>query len=183
MPFAAHEPSAITVGSVSKSIWGGLRIGWIRANPALLQRVSRARPAVDLGTPVVEQLATAELLEAEAQRRPAALATLRAQRDAAVHALREHLPDVSAPVPSGGLTLWATLPSAVATRLAMIAPDHGVAIGAGPRFGVGGAFARNIRIPYSLPASELTEAIRRLAAAKAAIGRGARGRHKPAPLA
>lgn len=183
LPFAAHQRSAITIGSVSKSIWGGLRIGWIRADPALLQRVARARPAVDLGTAVIEQLAVAELLDAGAERRPQARATLRQQRDAAAAALRAHLPDVSASIPQGGLTIWARLPAPVAARLAMTAPDHGVAIAAGPRFGVGGAFARHLRIPYSLPSDQLVEAIRRLGAARQALERGARGRHRPAPLA
>lgn len=32
-PFALHMPTAISIGSVSKSVWGGLRIGWIRARP------------------------------------------------------------------------------------------------------------------------------------------------------
>jgi len=64
----------------------------------------------------------------------------------------------------------------------MIAPDHGVTIAAGPRFGVGGAFARHIRIPYSLPPDELAEAIRRLATARQALEHGARGRHRQAPL-
>lgn len=182
-PFAAHHRTAITIGSVSKSIWGGLRVGWIRAEPALLQRLDRARPAVDLGTPVLEQLAVAHLLDTGAERNAAAVDALRHQRDTAVQALREYLPDVAARIPDGGLTIWARLPTPIAARLAMTAPDHGVTIAAGPRFGVGGAFARHVRIPYSLPPDALAEAIRRLAAARQAIEHGARGRHRQAPLA
>ncbi|WP_432042008.1 aminotransferase class I/II-fold pyridoxal phosphate-dependent enzyme [Streptomyces cadmiisoli] len=48
-PFAMHMPTAISIGSVSKSIWGGLRIGWIRATPSLLERVQQTRYATDLG--------------------------------------------------------------------------------------------------------------------------------------
>ena len=182
-PFAAHHRTAITIGSVSKSIWPGLRVGWIRADPALLQRINRARPAVDLGTPVVEQLAVAELLETGAERNATVVSALANQRDTAARALRQHLPDVAASIPDGGLTIWARLPSPIAARLAMTAPDHGVTIAAGPRFGVGGAFARHIRIPYSLPPDELAEAIRRLATARQALEHGARGRHRQAPLA
>lgn len=183
LPFATHQRSAISIGSVSKSIWGGLRIGWIRADPALLQRLARARPAVDLGTPTVEQLAVAELLNAGAERNPDARTTLRRQRDAAAGALHHHLPDVTASIPQGGMTIWAALRAPVAARLAMTAPDYGVAIAAGPRFGVGGAFARHLRIPYSLPSDQLVEAIRRLAVARQSLERGVRGRHRPAPLA
>ncbi|MFD6891196.1 PLP-dependent aminotransferase family protein [Streptomyces sp. NPDC059957] len=181
-PFAAHHPTAISVGSVSKSIWGGLRIGWIRAVPALLERVARARPATDLGTPVVEQLATAVLLNGGQTRRPEALLHLRAQQDALLGTLAEHLPEVHAPRAAGGVTLWARFPEPVASRLAAVAPDHGVTIAAGPRFGVGGAFERHVRLPYTLPPARLTEAVRRLAAAHRALTAGATGIHTPAPV-
>ncbi|MFJ7270751.1 PLP-dependent aminotransferase family protein [Streptomyces sp. NPDC099050] len=182
-PFAATHPTAISVGSVSKSIWGGLRIGWIRAVPALLERVARARPATDLGTPVVEQLATAVLLNGGHTRRPEALRRLRAQQDALLGALAEHLPEVHAPRAAGGVTLWARFPGPVGSRLAAIAPDHGVTIAAGPRFGVGGAFERHVRLPYTLPPPRLAEAVRRLAAAHRALTAGASGVHTPAPVA
>ncbi|MGW6054163.1 MocR-like transcription factor YczR [Streptomyces sp. NPDC055189] len=182
-PLALHMPAAISIGSVSKSVWGGLRTGWIRALPSLLERVERARPTTDLGTPVVEQLATAVLLNEHQTRRPDALRNLADQRDALRHALAEHLPDVHAPQPAGGLTLWVTFPRPVSSRLAAVAPDHGVTIAAGPRFGVGGAFERNIRLPYTLPPGQLAPAVNRLARAAQALARGATGTHTPPPLA
>ena len=33
-PFAAYAPDTVTLGSTSKSFWGGLRIGWVRAPTA-----------------------------------------------------------------------------------------------------------------------------------------------------
>ncbi|MGV9788490.1 MocR-like transcription factor YczR [Streptomyces sp. NPDC003435] len=182
-PFALHMPTAISIGSVSKSIWGGLRIGWIRATPSLLERVQQTRHATDLGTPVVEQLATAVLLNEHQTRRPDTLRQLRSQRDALCAALTENLPEVQAPRPVGGVTLWATFPEPISSRLAAIAPDHGVTIAAGPRFGIGGAFERNIRLPYTLPPAQLTQAIDRLARAQRALARGVTGTHTPAPVA
>lgn len=182
-PFALHMPAAISVGTVSKSIWGGLRIGWIRALPGLLERIAQTRTATDLGTPVVEQLATAVLLNEHQTQRPGTLQQLRSQRDALRQALSDHLSDVHAPRPAGGVALWATLPEPISSRLAAIAPDHGVTIAAGPRFGIGGAFERNIRLPYTLPSDQLTQAIRRLAQARRALTRGATGTHTPAPIA
>ncbi|MFD9001512.1 PLP-dependent aminotransferase family protein [Streptomyces sp. NPDC059582] len=182
-PLAVHMPTAISIGSVSKSIWGGLRIGWIRALPSLLERVEQARPATDLGTPVVEQLATAVLLNEHRTQRSDTLQQLRSQRDALRQALTEYLPDVHALQPAGGVTLWATFPEPISSRLAAIAPDHGVTIAAGPRFGIGGAFERNIRLPYTLPSSQLVQAIRRLAQAEQALVHGATGSHSPAPVA
>ncbi|WP_330302037.1 MULTISPECIES: PLP-dependent aminotransferase family protein [unclassified Streptomyces] len=182
-PFAVHMPTAVSIGSVSKSIWGGLRTGWIRAVPSLLERLEQARPATDLGTPVVEQLATAVLLNERRTEPPDTLQQLRSQRDALRRALSEYLPDVHAPQPAGGVTLWAAFPEPISSRLAAIAPDYGVTIAAGPRFGIGGAFERYIRLPYTLPSSRLTEAIRRLEQAQLALAQGATGTHTPAPVA
>ncbi|MFD9378039.1 PLP-dependent aminotransferase family protein [Streptomyces sp. NPDC059999] len=182
-PLAVHMPTAISIGSVSKSVWGGLRTGWIRALPSLLERVAGARPTTDLGTPVVEQLATAVLLNGHQTRRSDSLRRLRARRDALGRALTEYLPDVHTLQPVGGVTLWATFREPISSRLAAVAPDHGVTIAAGPRFGVGGAFERNIRLPYTLPPEQLIEGIRRLARAEQALRHGATGTHTPAPVA
>ncbi|MDX3802067.1 aminotransferase class I/II-fold pyridoxal phosphate-dependent enzyme [Streptomyces sp. AK04-3B] len=129
-PLALHLPAAISIGSVSKSVWGGLRLGWIRALPSLLERLERARPTTDLGTPVVEQLSTAVLLNEHQTRRPDTLQQLRSQRDALRQALAEHLPDIHALQPAGGVRLWATFPGPVSSRLAAMPPDHGVTIAA-----------------------------------------------------
>ncbi|MFI7009813.1 PLP-dependent aminotransferase family protein [Streptomyces sp. NPDC050145] len=182
-PLAARVPDAVSVGSVSKSVWGGLRIGWIRARPALLERVVRNRPVTDLGTPVLEQLATAVLLDERRTRRPEALGELRSRRAVLVRELGERLPEVEVPCPAGGLTLWARFPGPVASRLAAVAPDHGVTVAAGPRFGVGGAFERHVRLPFTLPPELLVQGVERLAAARDAVARGAFGHHVPAPTA
>jgi bifunctional pyridoxal-dependent enzyme with beta-cystathionase and maltose regulon repressor activities len=58
-----------------------------------------------------------------------------------------------------------------------------VTIAAGPRFGVGGAFERHLRLPYTLPPDKLTEAIRRLARARQALAQGTTGTHTAAPTA
>ncbi|MGA4841218.1 hypothetical protein [Streptomyces sp. G45] len=129
---------------------------------------------------MVEQLATAALLNAGHTRRPATLQALRTQRDALHRALTTHLPDAQAPHPPGGLTLWASFPHPLSSRLAAVAPDHGITLSAGPRFGLGGAFARNVRLPYTLPPAQLTEAVRRLADAREAVAGGAVGVHGPA---
>ena len=82
-PFAAYAPDTITVGSASKAFWGGLRVGWVRAPLDLMEQLTRARVTLDLGVPVMEQLATVRLLEdpdpiARAPSGPAARAARRA---------------------------------------------------------------------------------------------------------
>jgi DNA-binding transcriptional MocR family regulator len=54
--------NVVIIGSVGKSIWGGLRLGWVRAERDLIQRMARARFASDLGTPILEQLIVAEMV-------------------------------------------------------------------------------------------------------------------------
>ena len=55
----ADDPRVLTIGSMSKAFWGGLRIGWIRATPTLVQRLGRARATQDMASPVIEQLIAA----------------------------------------------------------------------------------------------------------------------------
>jgi len=157
--------TVITIGSMSKTFWAGLRIGWVRANPALVQRLAAARAALDISSPVLEQLMAVELLaradEILARQREAALA----RRAALVAALRSELPSWRFRLPAGGLCLWVELPAARSTALAALADRHGVRLGAGPRFGVDGAFERFVRIPYSLPESVLVDVVSRLALA------------------
>ena len=52
--------------------------------------------------------------------------------------------------------MWATMPDPISSALAALAPQNGLRLAAGPRFGVGGAFERHLRLPYSLdtPARE-----------------------------
>jgi DNA-binding transcriptional MocR family regulator len=163
-PLASLGP-AITVGSLAKTVWGGLRIGWIRAERHTIQRLIRARPAGDLGTPVLDQLlATRVLADYEsmlAQRRE----HLRAGRDHLVAALRERLPEWEVPDVSGGLTLWVNLGAPVSSSLTLAARNHGLLIAAGPRFGVDGAFERFLRIPFSYSPEETDRAVDALAAA------------------
>ena len=52
-PLAAYADDAITIGSASKSFWGGLRLGWVRAPLADMDRALHARIGLDLGAPVL----------------------------------------------------------------------------------------------------------------------------------
>jgi DNA-binding transcriptional MocR family regulator len=168
---AALDPggdTVITVGSMSKTFWAGLRIGWVRAHPALIQRLAAARAVLDISSPVLDQLMAVELLAAAepilARQREAASA----RRDALATALHAHLP-WQFTLPTGGLCLWADLGAPRSTALAAMADRYGVRLAAGPRFGVDGAFERFIRLPFSLPEPVLEDATSRLALAWHAV--------------
>lgn len=173
-PFAAFSKDAITVGSASKSVWGGLRLGWIRAPHGLVDRLTRARVGLDLGAPVLEQLVLTRLLTGDHDAIVALQRQrLREQRDALAAALAATLPDWSFRMPAGGMALWCQLPSAGATALSVEGERHGVLLAPGPSFAPEGGLDRYLRLPYAAPASELVEAVTRIAAAWAVVERSA----------
>ncbi len=174
-PVASHargitDADVVTIGSVSKSHWGGLRIGWIRADPELITRLVGSRSASDLGTPVMDQLAAVHLLNAGDEPVEERRALLRAQRSVLLDELSARLPDWVPTVGTGGMSLWLKMPAPVSTALAATAPSHGVVLAAGPRFGIEGAFERYVRLPYARPADELRRAVAGVAAAYDALG-------------
>ena len=155
----------LTIGSTSKSFWGGLRIGWIRAERSTLATISALRPAIDMGTPIVEQLAAARLLAIAEDVLPERREILRERRALLLTLLHEHLPDWR-PVPGhGGMALWVRLPAPMSSALSAAASRMGLEIPPGPRFGVDGTLERFIRVPYTLPDYQLSEAIELLARA------------------
>ena len=178
-PFAAFAPDAITIGSASKTFWGGLRLGWIRAPRDRMDGLTRARVGLDLGAPVMEQLVLARLLAdadtivAEHRRR------LREQRDRLAAALTEHLPEWRYRLPAGGLAMWCELPAALGTAVADEADRLGVIVAPGPAFAVEGGLDRFIRIPWTRSGDELEEAVRRLAQAWERVARRGAGPDRP----
>jgi len=155
----------ISLGSMGKSFWGGLRMGWIRANRDIIAALSAARAANDMGSPILEQLAATALL-----RRPDNILderrnSIREQRDHLLRLVADELPDWRFDRPLGGLSAWAELPHPVSSALAVAAHDLGVRIAPGSRFGTGGAFERFVRLPFALPNSALSEVVERLAQA------------------
>ncbi|GAB3604701.1 PLP-dependent aminotransferase family protein [Conyzicola nivalis] len=174
LPFAAYGAAgaqAILVGSVGKTVWGGVRIGWIRADRSVIARLVRARSSGDLGTPALEQLIVAHLLgdyDAILESRRRLLTT---GRDFLQAQLAEKLPEWEVPRVAGGLTTWVNLGAPVSSQLTLAARNEGLQIAAGPRFGIDGAFERFLRIPISYPEAETVRAVDALAAAWRSVGR------------
>ncbi|MQA16064.1 MAG: aminotransferase class I/II-fold pyridoxal phosphate-dependent enzyme [Pseudonocardiaceae bacterium] len=161
---------AITIGSASKSFWGGLRMGWLRAPAELVSRLVAARPATDLGCPVFEQLLLGELLDGADVLLADRLAELRNRRAALLDALGEHCPSWTVREPRGGLSLWCELDAAGSSRLAVLGAQHGLRVTPGSRFSAHGGLERRLRLPYTLPTEVLPGAVARLAMAWAAVG-------------
>lgn len=135
---------------------GGLRIGWIRASARTIASLIQARDSLDLGTPLLEQLACSWLLENAATLLPPRRNMLKARRDMCETLMAEYFPRWRFSPPEGGLSFgWNFLtcwpPCSLRVRKARI---H---IGTGTRFGLEGAFDRYLRLPFTLP----DEALRR----------------------
>jgi DNA-binding transcriptional MocR family regulator len=156
LPFAAYDGTkqTVTIGSVGKTVWGGVRIGWIRAERSVIQRLVRARSAGDLGTPALEQLIVLDLLERYDDVLEERRTLLRAGRAHLEDALRREFPHWTVPHVDGGLTAWVGLGAPVSSALTLQARANGLLIAAGPRFGIDGAFERFLRIPFSLAPAE-----------------------------
>jgi len=67
VPFAgvARPASVVTVGSMSKNFWVGLRVGWLRAEADVVRRLAAGAGHTQMSGPVLEQLAACHLLDAE----------------------------------------------------------------------------------------------------------------------
>lgn len=171
LPLAAYGP-AVLIGSLGKTVWGGLRIGWIRAEKPLIEQLVRSRSATDLGTPILEQLIAAELLGSYDEILAGRRDQLRAGRDHLVTALRDSIPAWSVPSTAGGLSLWVNLGRGVSSQLTLAARQEGLLIAAGPRFGIDGAFERFLRLPFSYPIEDTDRAVGMLQRAWDLVGQG-----------
>lgn len=153
-PMAAHHPDVVTIGSASKTHWGGLRLGWIRAPRHLIGALSAARRSFDLGSPVLEQLALAHLLQTRPGLHPEMRRTLLEGRDrlwefgigCGWQCVR----------PTGGLGLWWRLPKARGVALVTAAEREGLLMLPGSAFAVDGRGLDNyLRTPFTLRPDEL----------------------------
>lgn len=164
-PLAAYNDQVITIGSLSKVIWGGLRIGWVRAPAPVVARLARLRAVHDLGGNVPAQLAAVDLLSRlDAPQRRGAVQR-QARHDHLRAELAHRLPDWHAPAVPGGQTLWVRLPRGDGSSFAQHALRHGVAVLPGAGLDAQGQHADHLRIHFLAPPEQLSEAARRLAAA------------------
>jgi DNA-binding transcriptional MocR family regulator len=181
-PLAAYADrgtngNLVTVGSLSKIYWGGLRIGWIRASTGLVSRLAAAKAAADLGSPAFWQLIAAGLLADQHDEILKSRAEwLRCRYDALSQALTARLPDWTWPVPDGGPTLWVRLPRrdgpagsipADSGAFAQAALRRGIAVVPGRLLSASGGTAANehIRVAFTRPPDVLTRAVATLAEA------------------
>ncbi len=169
-PVAAFDPGeqVITVGSLSKLAWGGLRVGWVRASRPIIDRLVAGKIVADHSSSLVTQAIGARVFqrldEVAARSRQAGAE----RRAVLMAALAERLPDWSWTEPRGGLSLWVRLPGADTVTFSRLAATLGVVVRPGPLASPDGGFRDHVRIAYGSEPDRLVDGVERLAAAWAA---------------
>ena len=154
LPLTARNPAGcIYLGSFSKVLAPGLRLGFLIAPPALMPKLLQAKQAADLHSPGFNQRMIAEVMQGGFLDRhvPTIRALYKSQRDAMLAALSREMKDldVSWNTPAGGMFLWARLPEGVnAVQLLPQAVDKGVAFVPGAPFYADNADPRTLRLSF-----------------------------------
>ncbi|MEU7239677.1 PLP-dependent aminotransferase family protein [Streptomyces sparsogenes] len=174
VPWIASHPEAadrtVLLGSYSKIMAPGLRLGWLRAPGALRRACVIAKQAADLHTPTVTQMAAARYLSDTDL--DAHLARVRdaygERRDALLAGLGDALPEGSRwNRPEGGMFVWAALPEGYdATERLRVAVEHDVAYVPGAPFFAAAPDPAAMRLSFvTHTPDEIAEGLRRLAKA------------------
>lgn len=166
-PVAAYSRSGrvLTIGSLSKSVWGGLRIGWIRSDPSAAEQFGQLKAAKDLGLSAFGQAAALHVLPRIEEVIAARTASLSRRAEVLLDLLDQHLPQWKASVPDGGLTVWAQLPEQIAEDFTQRAFRFGVAVSPGAAHCPGQERTDRIRLAFAHEPDVLAEGVHRLARA------------------
>jgi DNA-binding transcriptional MocR family regulator len=164
-PIATFAPGApiLTIGSLSKLGWGGLRAGWVRASDQVIVRLGRLKAVADLGGSIPGQVMATRLLESFDEIRLDRRRLLAERFELVSALLGRLLPTWEWERPLGGLCLWVRLPHGSAAEFAQIALRHGVSVVAGSVASADGSFGDFLRLPYGQEPRVLEEGIQRLA--------------------
>jgi DNA-binding transcriptional MocR family regulator len=166
-PLASYGDSEriLTIGSMSKLFWGGLRLGWIRGASRTISRLAQMKGITDLGTSLVSQQIGLHLLSQVGPARAVRREELAAGLADLTGLLTEHLPSWTWVAPRGGASLWVRLPGADTTQFAQVALRFGVALLPGAVFSASGGLTEHTRLPYAVPPAVLRAGVHRLARA------------------
>lgn len=161
----------IYLSTFSKILSPGLRVGWVAAPASVLRKMNLGKQAADLCSSTLSQRFVIEYLRRHDWRDYVSELNViyRSRRDALLRALEEEMPpEATWTRPSGGLFVWATLPSYLDTThlLALASDKHEVAFVPGRGAFLDGRGANSMRLNFSgVPEPMLTEGVRRLGVA------------------
>jgi 2-aminoadipate transaminase len=165
----------VYMGTLSKEVAPGLRIGWVVAAPAMIEALIMAKQGSDMCTSGLTQRVALAALESGLVERlqPVIVSLYRERRDALCAALEEHLSKwLAFEKPVGGMFVWAVArsPGLDTDRLLSAALEAGVCIAPSSVFDASGQNRRALRLNFTLnPPDRLAEGARRLATALRAL--------------
>jgi GntR family transcriptional regulator/MocR family aminotransferase len=166
---ADRSGSVIYVGTFSKVLTPGLRLGFVHASPPVIRALVSLRLVLDRQGDHASEIATAALIESGELQRAVRRArrVYRARRDALVHALRSELGEVLRfRPPAGGSSLWGWAAGVDVDRWQERALAQAVAFAPARVFALGGRARPGLRLAFtSLSEADLSEAVRRMARA------------------
>jgi 2-aminoadipate transaminase len=170
-PLTARNPEgSIYLGSFSKVLAPGLRLGYLVAPAAIAPKLLQAKQAADLHSPTFNQRMVAEVMKDGFLDRhvPTIRALYKSQRDAMLAALAREMTGLGLEwnAPDGGMFLWARLPAGLdATALLPKAVDRGVAFVPGAAFYADQPDPRTLRLSFvTASVSQIDTGIAALAA-------------------
>jgi len=167
-PRGTYDGPVIYLGTLSKSVAPGLRVGWIVAEPRIVQLLALAKQCSDLSSSMFSQAVALEFLEsgAEAEMIPRTVACYRERRDALCASAKELLSEwFEWEVPPGGMFVWARAksPDIDTNALYSFALKEKVAFVPSSVFDPDGALTNALRLNFTRnPPDKLAEGIRRL---------------------
>ncbi len=158
----------IILGTFSKILAPGFRMGWVIADESIIEKYVTAKQACDLCTPAILQMAVAKYMQKGYLKKnlDKTIALYRDKRDLMLDCFRKYMPEgVSWTEPEGGLFLFLNLPEGMdAEELFHIAIQNKVAFVIGKVFHCDGSGANTMRMNFSFPTNEqIIEGVKRLA--------------------
>ncbi len=164
----------VSVGSLSKTGWGGLRVGWLATPPPLLDRIERVRLGRDLGSSMVSALMARRFLSMWPDLAPSRRRHLARRRALTAEFMARELPGWE-PLPTeAGLASWVRTPLDDSLPLVQLAARYGVHVAPGSAARVGGVADPHVRICFDRPEAALVEGLRRLRSAWRALSHAER---------